>query len=187
MTEFQALARAAAAEEHGEKSVGAFIEAVQEPDAGVVTYLFASSIKGYPDWRLSVSLFEDGKTATVSEVLVIPGPESLTAPAWVPWSERLADYKALQAALEAEAAAAAEIADDDEDEEDDSDDSEDFVTDDASDEISEVESDSQDESEELALSDVPVTVAAENDTDDAGGKGKGFFKWKTLRGGKKRK
>jgi len=192
MTDFQELARAAAVEAHDEKSVGAFIEAVQEPEAGVVTYLFASALKGYPDWRISVSLFESGKSATISEVLVVPGPESLTAPAWVPWSERLADYKALQAALEAEAAAAAEIIEDDEEDEDSevqdidgTEDSDEFVTDDGSDEVAEAELTAT--AEESALSDVPVAVDAQGDADETSGKGKGLFKWKTLRGGKKRK
>jgi hypothetical protein len=192
MTDFQALARTAAVEAHDEKSVGAFIEAVQEPDAGVVTYLFASALKGYPDWRISVSLFESGDSATISEVLVVPGPDSLTAPAWVPWSERLADYKALQAALEAEAAAAAEAAED-EDEDEDADAESDDVSEDTGDlgidhtsaEISEAEN--VEAAEDSALADVPVAVDAQSDADETGGKGKGLFKWKTLRSGKKRK
>ena len=187
MTDFKALARAAAIEAHGASAVGDFIDAVQEPDAGVVTYLFASKLKGYPDWRVSVTLFQDGDSATVSELLVVPGPDSLTAPAWVPWSERLADYKALQAALEAEAAAAAELAASEEDADDD-----DADDDDSDDEIDEIAEDvaldeAEAEASELALADVPVAVDSENDANATGGKGKGFFKWKTLRGGKKRK
>jgi hypothetical protein len=38
----------------------------------------------------------------------VSGEESLAAPAWVPWSERLADYQALQAELEKQAALDAE-------------------------------------------------------------------------------
>jgi hypothetical protein len=186
MTDFKALARAAAIEAHGDSAVGDFIDAVQEPDAGVVTYLFASKLKGYPDWRVSVTLFQDGDAATVSELLVVPGPDSLTAPAWVPWSERLADYKALQAALEAEAAAAAEMAANEEDSDDDDD------AEDADEDIDEIAEDAElDEAEaeasDLALADVPVAVDSEDDANATSGKGKGFFKWKTLRGGKKRK
>jgi hypothetical protein len=187
MTDFKALARAAAVEALGGYAVGDFIDAVQEPDAGVVTYLFASKLKGYPDWRVSVTLFQDGDSATVSELLVVPGPDSLTAPAWVPWSERLADYKALQAALEAEAAAAAELAaseddadDDDADEDDSDDDIDEIAADEALDEA-------EAEASESALANVPVAVDAEDDANATSGKGKGFFKWKTLRGGKKRK
>ena len=187
MTDFKALARAAAIEAHGDFAVGDFIDAVQEPDAGVVTYLFASKLKGYPDWRISVTLFQDGGSATVSELLVVPGPDSLTAPAWVPWSERLADYKALQAALEAEAAAAAELAASGEDADD-----EDSDEDDADDDIDEIAEDialdeAESEATESALANVPVAVDSEDDANATSGKGKGFFKWKTLRGGKKRK
>jgi hypothetical protein len=98
------LARAAAVDYAESAKVGAFIEAVDEGDHSV-TYLFASSIKGYQGWRWSVTLFEqDASNPTVSEVVLLPGEESILAPAWVPWSERLADWKALQVELEAQAA-----------------------------------------------------------------------------------
>jgi hypothetical protein len=41
-------------------------------------------------------------------VVLTAGEDSLAAPAWVPWSERLADYQALQAELEKQAALDAE-------------------------------------------------------------------------------
>jgi len=109
----------AAVEASSRNSVGFFIESIEE-DEGVVTYLFEGKLKGYVGWRWSVSVFQaDEKSpATVSEVLLVPGPESLVAPDWVPWSERLADYKALQAELEAQAALDAEEAEDAEDSED---------------------------------------------------------------------
>jgi hypothetical protein len=34
---------------------------------------------------------------------MVPGNDSLIAPKWVPWSERLADYQALQLELERQA------------------------------------------------------------------------------------
>jgi hypothetical protein len=110
----ESIARAAAVEYAETAKVGTFIEAVDEGDNSV-TYLFASSIKGYQGWRWSVTLFEqDSSNPTVSEVVLLPGEESILAPAWVPWSERLADWKALQAELEAQAALeAAEAADSD--------------------------------------------------------------------------
>jgi hypothetical protein len=51
----------------------------------------------------------EGQPSTISEVVLVPTGLSLQAPAWVPWSERLADYQALQAELEAAAAEAAEL------------------------------------------------------------------------------
>lgn len=109
----------AAVEASSRNSVGFFIESIEE-DEGVATYLFEGKLKGYVGWRWSVSVFQaDEKSpATVSEVLLVPGPDSLVAPDWVPWSERLADYKALQAELEAQAALDAEETEDAEDSED---------------------------------------------------------------------
>jgi hypothetical protein len=34
---------------------------------------------------------------------MVPGEDSLVAPKWIPWSERLADYQALQLELERQA------------------------------------------------------------------------------------
>lgn len=101
----EALARKAAVEVAGSVAVGNFLEEVDE-GKGLATYLFESRQKGYVGWRWSVTIFQQTakSTPTVSEVLMVPGPEAILAPAWVPWSERLADYKALQAELEAQAA-----------------------------------------------------------------------------------
>ena len=103
----------AAVEASTRNAVGFFLESIEE-DEGVVTYLFEGKLKGYVGWRWSVSVFQadENSPATISEVLLVPGPESLIAPDWVPWSERLADYKALQAELEAQAALDAEEAED---------------------------------------------------------------------------
>jgi hypothetical protein len=188
VTDYQSLAREAANETYGKTSVGEFSHTYQEAQDGVISYLYKSKLKGYPDWFISVTLFVSGWDATVSEVQLTPGDTSLVAPKWVPWSERLADYKALQAALEAEAAAAAALADDqDEDLED--------ATDDVDGDDVDSEEDSEDtdaeaserEGDALAVSNVPETPAAEDDSDAAGGKSKGLFKWKTLRGKKKHK
>ena len=109
----------AAVEAASRNAVGFFIDSVEE-DEGVVTYLFEGKLKGYAGWRWSVSVFQGEGDAppTISEVLLVPGPDSLVAPDWVPWSERLADYKALQAELEAQAALEAEEAEDSEEAED---------------------------------------------------------------------
>jgi hypothetical protein len=83
---------------------GALLGTADEGDA-TVTYLFENQLKGYKDWTWQVTLYQPkGQQPTVSELLLLPGEGALVAPAWVPWSERLADYKALQAELEAQAA-----------------------------------------------------------------------------------
>ena len=141
----------------GEKlSVGAFIEAIDEGD-NTVSYLFKSELKGYVDWRWSVTVYQpDGAEPTLSEFVLLPGEGSLVAPDWVPWSERLADYKALQAELEAQAALDAEEAEDG----DESDDVED---------ADEEEVEIVDVDEDELLSPVPdESEATESDTEDAG-------------------
>jgi hypothetical protein len=156
----------AAVEASSRNAVGFFIEYVEE-DEGVVTYLFEGKLKGYVGWRWSVSVYQpaDGEAATISEVLLVPGPESLVAPDWVPWSERLADYKALQAELEAQAALEAEEGEEAEDDEDDE------IVDEVDEvEVSEIEADieaDEDETadaaseEDSALANVEESVEAE--------------------------
>jgi hypothetical protein len=154
----------AAVEASSRNAVGFFIESIEE-DESVVTYLFEGKLKGYVGWRWSVSVFqEDEKSpATISEVLLVPGHESLVAPDWVPWSERLADYKALQAELEAQAALDAEEAEDG----DDIDDGEDQAEiEDAEAKDAEAEEDavvSEPEDEESALANVEEGVEPEAD------------------------
>ncbi|MFM2031029.1 MAG: hypothetical protein RI927_649, partial [Actinomycetota bacterium] len=114
-----------------------------------------------------------------SEIVLLPGPDSLVAPDWVPWSERLADYKALQLELEKQAALEAE--DDDDESEDDSDETE---------EAEEVPEDlaAEDVDEELAVANLEVSVSAEDDSEDTGRKPPRFlrrrkgFKIKKARG-----
>lgn len=148
----------AAVEAASRNAVGFFIQSIEE-DEGVVTYFFEGKLKGYVGWRWSVSVFQGDENAepTVSEVLLVPGPDSLVAPDWVPWSERLADYKALQAELEAQAALEAEEAEDAED----GDDSEETIDESESDETDadEAESDRDEIAEdESAESEVDETV-----------------------------
>ena len=161
----------AAVEASTRNAVGFFIESIEE-DEGVVTYLFEGKLKGYVGWRWSVSVFQldENSPATISEVLLVPGPESLIAPDWVPWSERLADYKALQAELEAQAALDAEEAEDGVDLDDDSDDSDE--TEEVEEEVDstlalDAEDDlviSEPEVEDSALANVEETVEAEADS-----------------------
>ena len=158
----------AAGEASTRNAVGFFIESIEE-DEGVVTYLFEGKLKGYVGWRWSVSVFQvdENSPATISEVLLVPGPESLIAPDWVPWSERLADYKALQAELEAQAALDAEEAEDGEELDDDSDDAEEVEEELDSTLALDAEDDlvvSEPETEDSALANVEETVEAEADT-----------------------
>jgi hypothetical protein len=158
----------AAVEAASRNAVGFFIESLEE-DEGVVTYLFEGKLKGYQGWRWSVSIFqgEGDVPPTVSEVLLVPGSESLVAPDWVPWSERLADYKALQAELEAQAALDAEEADDSDEDSENVDEVEEAEESDESEELVDdvVDVEAADEAVvESATADVEESVEAEADT-----------------------
>jgi hypothetical protein len=63
-----------------------------------------------------------GEQPTVMEAELMPGEGALLAPDWVPWAERLEDYRAAQALIAAETAAAGDDEDDLADERDDDDD-----------------------------------------------------------------
>lgn len=118
--QFVDLARSAAKSAAPSSSVGDFLEVIDEGDE-TFTYLFVSKQKGYVGWRWSVTIYQGQTEPTVSEVLLMPGPDALVAPNWVPWSERLADWKALQAELERQAAEEADEIDEAEDDVEDDD------------------------------------------------------------------
>nr|WP_211207266.1 DUF3027 domain-containing protein [Stackebrandtia nassauensis] len=82
------LARAAA-EETGE-GVGEYLHA--EPEAErVVTHFFETTLAGYRGWRWAVVVARAprSRTVTVNETALLPGPDALKSPEWVPWAERL--------------------------------------------------------------------------------------------------
>jgi hypothetical protein len=82
------LARAAAEEAAAPGVVGA--QAVSEGDR-VVTHFFECRELGYRGWRWAVTVARASraKAVTLDEVVLLPGPDAVLAPEWVPWSERL--------------------------------------------------------------------------------------------------
>lgn len=183
LTEF---AQEAARLTGGRRAVGDHLRTVTEE--GLRSYLFASTMRGYVGWYWSVSIFQpEGSEPTISEVVMLPGDEALVAPNWVPWSERLADWKALQAELEAQAAAeaveaaeaeAAEAeAEEDDEESDDSNEDELELVD-----APEEESIEHAEEVLLATTEFDVEDDAEDDGDDAGIRPPRFYsRWKNRR------
>jgi hypothetical protein len=83
------LARAAAVEVGGD-AVGEHLAVTAEGDR-VATHAFASTLPGYVGWiwAVTVARAPRARTATVDEVVLLPGDGALLAPAWVPWQERL--------------------------------------------------------------------------------------------------
>jgi hypothetical protein len=88
----------------------------------VLSLRFASRLEGYIGWFWTVTIARvDDAEPTVLEVSLLPGDGALVAPDWVPWSERLADYRASQEAAAALGEAADDDGEDDADEIDESD------------------------------------------------------------------
>jgi hypothetical protein len=133
-----ALARKALLEVTPESTVGASAGTVDEGD-GVVSVLFANRMSGYPGWRWTVSIAQvEGDEPSVLEVELMPGDGSLVAPEWVPWSDRLAEYRAGQDS---------EHAHDDETDEDDDESDDEFDGDDESDDDESDDDDDEDDDE----------------------------------------
>ncbi|MEU0463988.1 DUF3027 domain-containing protein [Amycolatopsis sp. NPDC006131] len=84
------LAREVAVEEAGAEQVGAHV-GVSREDAVSASHLFEANVPGYRGWRWSVTVASAGADApvTVSEVVLVPGPDALIAPQWVPWERRV--------------------------------------------------------------------------------------------------
>ena len=82
------LARAAAIEMAG-TDVGEYLGVHPEGELAV-THAFAASLPGYVGWFWAVTVVRaPNSDPTVAEVVLLPGEQSLRAPEWVPWSERL--------------------------------------------------------------------------------------------------
>lgn len=102
------LARAALGEITPESTIGPAAGYFLEED-GSVSPRFENRLPGYPGWYWTVTVARvDDEEPTVLEVELLPGEGALLAPEWVPWAERLAEYRAHQAELADQAAAAAE-------------------------------------------------------------------------------
>jgi len=80
------LARAAVTED----VAGAHLDLVAEGER-LVTHYFECKLPGYNGWRWAVTVARAprSKTVTVCETVLLPGPDALTTPDWVPWNERV--------------------------------------------------------------------------------------------------
>ncbi|MFC4603470.1 DUF3027 domain-containing protein [Rhodococcus kronopolitis] len=83
------LARAALVE-LGEGEVGAHLGVTFE-DESAATHRFDARLPGYRGWQWAVVLaaVPDSDHVTVSELALLPGPDALIAPDWLPWDERI--------------------------------------------------------------------------------------------------
>ncbi|GAA1979910.1 DUF3027 domain-containing protein [Catenulispora subtropica] len=84
------LALAAAEDVAGIGEVGRHVGVVAEGDR-VVTHLFECKERGYRGWNWAVTLTRAPRTkfVTLDETVLVAGGDSVLAPDWVPWNERL--------------------------------------------------------------------------------------------------
>ena len=83
-------ARAAIIEFSGEDTVGEYLGASFD-DPTAATHRFLADMPGYQGWQWAVvvAAYPGADHATISEVVLVPGPTALLAPKWVPWHERV--------------------------------------------------------------------------------------------------
>lgn len=83
-------ARAAVVEFSGAETVGDYL-GVNYEDPAAATHRFLAHLPGYQGWQWAVVVagYPGADRATVSEVVLIPGPTALLAPEWVPWDQRV--------------------------------------------------------------------------------------------------
>jgi hypothetical protein len=91
----QALAKSALTE-FSDGSFGKFVSE-KEIEKGIFDVRFESTKRGYEGWHWVVTVTQPDKRKppTISEVSLLAGPKSLLAPAWVPWSDRLKEFREL--------------------------------------------------------------------------------------------
>jgi len=86
-------ARVALVEQVGQGAVGEHAgESSEGPEgSGVVTHSFACVQTGYRGWvwQVTTVLLPDQSAPTIDEIVMLPGPDAITAPTWVPWRDRI--------------------------------------------------------------------------------------------------
>jgi hypothetical protein len=70
--------------------VGEHLDVVAEGERAV-THFFECLMPGYRGWRWAVTVARVSRSrhVTICETALLPGPEALRAPSWVPWQDRL--------------------------------------------------------------------------------------------------
>lgn len=164
LREAERLARGQLAEVTEVQTVGALLEVVPQPGTCSANLVFACEQLAYTGWQwvVTVSRLAANAPITVAELGLLPGEGALVAPEWVPWSQRLAEYREARAAEAAEEAIAAALAHAELDE-DDVDAEDDLLENDFTDfddEINGVDIDSID------FSEIELDASIDSDTDD---------------------
>jgi hypothetical protein len=85
------LARAAAVEtaDGDAGQVGDAVAVRPEDVPEAATHYFVADKPGYRGWYWAVTVAGPEDGVGVSEVVLLPGPDSVVAPSWVPWTDRV--------------------------------------------------------------------------------------------------
>jgi hypothetical protein len=86
------LARNAALDVAEKKDqVGGFVSVDFDDDNRVATYLFEANLAGYKGWRwcITIAKVDEQAQPTICDVVVLPGPDALRAPEWIPYRDRI--------------------------------------------------------------------------------------------------
>ena len=80
----------AALDELDEGAVGRYLGVTAEDDCAA-THRFEAELSGYHGWQWAVvvAAAPDSDHVTISELALLPGPEALVAPDWLPWNQRI--------------------------------------------------------------------------------------------------
>ena len=71
--------------------VGVFVSVEYADENRVASYLFEADLPGYKGWRwcVTVAKVDEDSAPTVCDVVVLPGPDSLLAPDWIEYKDRI--------------------------------------------------------------------------------------------------
>ncbi|WP_229746191.1 DUF3027 domain-containing protein [Rhodococcoides trifolii] len=74
----------------GEGAAGTHL-GVEPAGVSAAVHRFAADLPGYGGWQWAVVVAAPpgADAVTVSEVVLLPGPDSLVAPTWIPWDQRI--------------------------------------------------------------------------------------------------
>ncbi len=133
------------------EQIGRHLGARSEGDR-LVTHLFESKLAGYGGWQWYAVLTRNSrsKVVTVDELGLLPSEDSILAPEWVPWAERVRPEDAQDEEAAGPAAAAAEPEADGGDSDDGDSDTEDGIADAADADADEDDSEDADDDEQPA-------------------------------------